>query len=76
MVSDNMSFTDHLPDQFRLCFDKIAYQKESGLDIVFFQRFQDIGRKAVFISCVKGKEDRLLRCIAKINSAILSKLIR
>ena len=70
MVADDMPLAQHPAHKIRVLLDVVAHNEERRLDAVLRQRLQDRLRAAVFIACVKGQIDLLLRLVAEIDRVI------
>ena len=71
MVAHDVSLFDHSLHQIRAGGDKVAYHKEGGGSVMFFQGIQDCGRVSVFIAAVKGEINDFFLCVFCIISIVL-----
>ena len=60
VITDNVPFFVHPPDQIRVFFDKCTDYKKCGRGVMFFQSIQNRGSIAIFISGIEGQvNDRI-----------------
>ena len=70
VVAYDVPLAQHPADKIRILLNVIAHDKERGFDIVLRQCLQNRLGTAVFIACVEGQIDLLLRLITEINRVI------
>ena len=74
MISDDVAFVHHAPDEIRARLQIVAYDKEGGRSVMLFQSIQNRRRAAVFKAAVEGQVNPFFLCFFYVIGVILGEI--